>query len=177
MPVRDAIRTLLYEGLLEATSRGVRVTRITRRDLTDAFRVEALLHSLASVMVTERARDADIETLKCLNNEMTSAYQCGDEHFVDEFNERFHRTINQLAESPRLVAAIRVTSVGVQRVFVHKFSSQTPLWLQDHVTILNAMFERDKTSVYERMKIHVERSIENLNMYLQGADNNESQDC
>ena len=63
-PIREALRRLLQENLIEETGKGSVVIGITEADLADIFLVRSKLESLAVEVAVAKAKDEDIARLK-----------------------------------------------------------------------------------------------------------------
>lgn len=63
-PIREALRRLLQENLIEETGKGSVVIGITEADLADIFLVRSKLESLAVEVAVSKAKEEDIARLK-----------------------------------------------------------------------------------------------------------------
>ena len=111
MPVRDALRVLTHEGLL-VTDAGQHtiVAPLSRADLSDSFVIEGMLAGLAAERASRAASDEDLASLDTLHQAMISAASAQDEAALAELNWSFHRSINRLSGSRKLLAAIKSAS-------------------------------------------------------------------
>ena len=72
-PIREALKTLSAEGLVQLSqNRGATVTKLTRRDLEDAFPVMAALEALAGELAARKATPAQIERMQELQSRMVA---------------------------------------------------------------------------------------------------------
>ncbi len=161
MPVRDALRQLVYEGLVESLpGNRLRVAELNRVDLFDMFWMEATVHALATKRATERMGSHldDMAELEKLQTRMTGCSNVGDMLEASRINRVFHRKINLMAESPKLIATLRNVSMGIQGSFI----AEVPAWLQrsieEHGAILDAMREGRSDNAAELMFLHVQAS-------------------
>jgi DNA-binding GntR family transcriptional regulator len=162
VPVRDAFQRLVHEGLLEANASSTRVVGISDRDLDDVFRIEAQLHGLAVRLVVERCSEKDIEALTELNNTMISAQGASDFALVARANTQFHASINRLADSPRLIVALRAVSLGITKEFLSSYPEESGAAIADHRRILAAIRARDADAAAQEAIAHVARSSGDL---------------
>src|SRR5215471_14641778 len=66
-PIREAMTLLEQEGFLRTLPRrGVFIIRKTKREIVEMIQVWAALESMAARLITERASDAEIATLRQL---------------------------------------------------------------------------------------------------------------
>lgn len=167
MPVRDAIRQLQYEGLIVNTDGGHHVVaEQTPQDLTDAYRVEAMVHGLAARRATEMATDGDIDQLEQLHHAMVQAVEDQDLEAVVELNWRFHRQINKMARSAKLMAIIRSVSLSIPRGYLLELPGWASRANLEHEQIVEALRNRDSDRVVDLIVSHIEEAGKNLIRYL-----------
>jgi len=159
MPVRDALRELVHEGLMTLDSaRHIVVAPLSKDDLLDAFTIEGVLTGMAAERASQRASAADLESLDRLHHAMLDAAEQMRQGAMVELNWSFHRTINHLSGSRKLIVALRKVSVDLPRDFLE----QVPEWNvnsnADHARILAAMRAGKHKAAGKSMTEHVVQS-------------------
>jgi DNA-binding GntR family transcriptional regulator len=109
-PVREAMRRLAAEGLLRfVPNQGVYVTAWSDQDSDDIFELRALLEGYGARLAADKATDADISSLQSLAKsqyreavERTPGYL----ERVADLNTRFHKKLQDVANSARLKATL-----------------------------------------------------------------------
>ncbi|MDL4815829.1 GntR family transcriptional regulator [Actinomadura opuntiae] len=104
-PVREALRRLQSDGLVQGTGRGVVVNALGAERLGHAYEVRAALEALTAELAADRQRAgrvppaelADLERDALLLEEVTAA---GDLDRAVALNREFHRGIAELAGNP-----------------------------------------------------------------------------
>jgi DNA-binding GntR family transcriptional regulator len=158
-PVREAIRVLASEGLVEvAARRGASVLRLTGQEARETIEVRALLEGHNARLA---ARHRDQETIRRIEKVLargTRAVAAGRFDQLMELNQDFHR---------ELYAAGRNTVLGdlVQKLRERTamlFSPMDParqahLW-QDHAAILRAIIDGDERAAAALAAEHVMRA-------------------
>lgn len=110
-PVREALRSLVADGLVRSAGRGVEVVALDTAALRDAYRVRAALEALTAELAAERqsegliapaeltalAADADLTEEATVDGRFTEAVA---------YNRRFHGRIAALAGNPPAQAAL-----------------------------------------------------------------------
>lgn len=103
-PVRDAVRRLAAEGLLCINPhKQAYVPVLTRSDMAEIYRILASLEGLAAFLAVPKMRTRDLEALHALHRQMEGNLT------PDEWvalNVRFHGTLCDCADSPRLFGII-----------------------------------------------------------------------
>jgi DNA-binding GntR family transcriptional regulator len=147
MPVRDALRELLYDGtVMSDGARTVVVAPLSRSDLIDSFQIEGLLNGLAARMATPRASAEDFEILTSLHKQMLASNKAGKHEKMAQLNWQFHRHINRLAGSRKLLSASKTNT--------------------EHAQIIAAMKARDPAKAESLMEAHLTESGKGLADFL-----------
>lgn len=173
MPVRDALRTLVQEGLMLAYGgRHVLVAPLSRGDLLDAFMIEGVLTGLAAERASERATGEELDLLENLHHGMLDAADQGEQKQMVALNWSFHRNINRLAGSRKLLVSLRQVSLDLPRDYLESVPSWNAQSNREHAEVLAAMRERRHTDARQLMQEHVIASGRGLVAYLeeQGLD-------
>jgi len=167
MPVRDALRELVYGGLLEQDGSGhAVVVPLKRSDIIDAFTIEGMLSGFAVRKATPNATPEDMAELHSLHDRMLATIAGTDRSDMAQLNWEFHRKINRLSHSKKLLSAISVVSLDVPRDYLSEF----PLWAEksnsEHEGILRAMEAGDDREAERLMNEHFVESGIALAEYL-----------
>lgn len=167
MPVRDALRQLTYEGFLVTDEGGHSVVaRLHEQDLLDIYVIEGLLHGLAARRVAEQANEEKLADLGERHRQMVAAQDDDDVERMARLNWEFHRRINQLAESPKLSAALRTLALSIPKDYVVEFPRWMPRANKEHGEILEAMASGNGDRAEQLMRSHVEEAGRDLVDYL-----------
>lgn len=148
MPVREALRRLVAEGALEAsTQRPVRVPALSLQRLDDIHRARLLVEGHAAEQAAARADAALLAALARADRAFTQAVQTGDVDAELQANQRFHFTLYEAAQSPTLMAMIRslwLQSGPYVRVAVehHRPDAEAPRTFHHHA-LMEALQRRD----------------------------------
>ncbi len=161
-PVREALRRLAAEGLVDVSlNRGASVARWGSADLQEIFDLRTILESDAAKRATTRAGSHVIVVLDEFCQEMEEIFANLDGvmslRSLADLNRRFHSTIIEAAESPRLSSII--DSLTHVPVVMQTFSQYSPhalaRSLQHHREIVDAMRARDASWAESVMRAHI----------------------
>lgn len=168
MPVRDALRQLAYEGFLLSDGGGhAVVARMSRGDIEDTYAIEGTLHGFAARRVAKKASSEEIAELRRRHEEMMLREH--DVAALAELNDQFHRRINHLADSRKLLAALRTLALSIPRDYLVEFPEWAARANCEHAEILAAFEARDGERVEVLMRAHVSEAGSYLVRYLQGC--------
>jgi DNA-binding GntR family transcriptional regulator len=169
MPIRDALRSLIHEGLLvtDAASHTI-VAPLSRDDLRDAYLVEGTLVGLAAERASRNASDTDVDRLDGMHRQIEEATRVKDYHRLGEMNWNFHRNITRLAASRKLLTAIKTVSLDLPRGLTVEAAGWADESNRDHQLIIDALRARKHAQVRKLMTDHIVRSGDRLISYLEG---------
>lgn len=161
-PVREALRRLAAEGLVEVTpNRGANVAQWTPDELREIFTLRAMLEAYAVERATERATAEDLAALDviCERMEAVVARPKTNKSYatIAQINREFHSALARLADSARLDSLIE--SLTIVPVVLQTFRKYSPEALvrssRHHREILDAMRARDAAWAGSVMRAHI----------------------
>lgn len=147
-PVREALRTLRGEGMVEfEPHRGHTVSAFTRSDIEDIFWLQTTIATELARSAAERISDAEIAELEVLNEQFALAVQGGDPDEVEEAEFAFHRVLNRAAGRMKLARFLLHAARNLPpQVYV-----KDPQWggqtVAEHRRLIEALRRRDADAV------------------------------
>jgi DNA-binding GntR family transcriptional regulator len=162
-PVRDALRRLQADGLVQIRGRGeTTVTRLTPQDVDDIFDLRLALERHAAQRSALRVSALQLDHLRELVAAMGRTFK-GD-HYLDypaliRLDGEFHHALIAAARNPRLAAAHRSLAAHVQIARVYYTRRRRPRATHaEHRAILTAHERRDPGAAAEAVHAHVENT-------------------
>jgi len=101
-PVREALRRLEQDGLIERGTRGMQVSRRSPEQILEIYEVRVVLETAAARTAAQRRTDLDLVRLEQLHEAMRSA-SVDDEKLVANTNRRFHEIVWAMSHNKTLV--------------------------------------------------------------------------
>lgn len=152
LPVREALISLSYEGIIEQVARrGAYVTALSRDDIRDHYVVFGMVAGLAAERAATRMTPADLERLDELATRMETGPQGAEQ---DDLNFEFHRVINRASDSRRLVSILG----GLGRLIPHGWFGSHGGWAErahdEHRAIVAALQRRDGSAARRLTEDH-----------------------
>ncbi|WP_036494091.1 GntR family transcriptional regulator [Nocardia sp. BMG111209] len=142
LPVREAVRMLIQEGLLaERSTRGAIVAELTDRDVEDLFEMRFALEVLATRLAARRAGPADIAALRALVDTAAAAVERGDAQAAHRANSDLHDEITRIAGNRFLRAALEPLQGRMHWLFRH-VTDMTEL-VDEHRALVEAIASGD----------------------------------
>jgi DNA-binding GntR family transcriptional regulator len=148
-PVREAIRRLASEGLIEfSSSRRVVVAQVSVADVENAYFVIEVLEGLASCLAAERLNAEGAASLRRLFDRMSSATVDADMDSWIKVDAELHDTIRVIAANPKLSQTANLVYPIIERVrntFLRDGSEPDRLAVatEDHGELVNAILASD----------------------------------
>ena len=155
-PVREAVRRLLQEGLLEARSRqGVQVRRPDLRAALDAYDVRERLEGMAARQAASRASLRDRRELFALLDAVEAAAE-EDEATQVEADLAFHRRVAELSANESLIRALETLAGHVTPLKVHtRDQNAADTTRAQHRAVADAILAGDGDAAETAMRTHV----------------------
>jgi DNA-binding GntR family transcriptional regulator len=167
VPVRDALRQLRAEGLIESNGRtGMAVAELSVLDLEELYDMRVALEPLVARLATPRMRSADIEEMSRQLAAMEAASEPSPAWF--DAHAAFHRSLNDRAGRPRMSALVDQLRGQTER-YIRRYqiiSGRTSELGREHDLIHEAVLDGDADRVgavvAEHLEIVRDRLIEHL---------------
>jgi DNA-binding GntR family transcriptional regulator len=160
--VREAIKTLAQEGLLEVSpNRSPVVTRLDADETAALIDVVASIEALAGELAAARMTEAQTAELGILHYTMLKHRANGVMPDYFKANKAFHRLILECAGNPVLLWVWDLLALRVDRA---RYASN--LWperwdkaMAEHGAILQRLAQRDSAGAAQAMKAHVQNGL------------------
>lgn len=160
-PLREAIRRLEGRRLLERTPNiGVRVAKLSLKDLHEILQVREALEGMACGLAALNMTDEEIGSLDRLLDEHShqKELQVGMGYYQEPKDYDFHFRIVKGSGNSRLIGMLCEDLYDVLRVYRYKSSTKdqrSTKALQEHRDIVQAMRQRDAALAESRMREHI----------------------
>lgn len=157
-PVRDALRRLSAEGLVDiTTNKGARVVDYPPQDLDHIFQIRAHVEGLAARAAAQTASAEDIDRLEDIATTLKGHAEAGRLDKVYNLNAEYHATLNGLAGSavvPATVGSLIHASVLLKTL--HAFDDAAMRRsVNHHLEIVAALRARDPDWAEAVMHAHL----------------------
>jgi DNA-binding GntR family transcriptional regulator len=166
VPVREAVRRLVADGLVETVPRwGVRIPIDTEEKVRDRYFMRETLELAAVRRVRERgdaAMRAQLQALAGRCDEIANAPE-GDPRHYAQAHYAFHAQFVQDTGSPLLSEALNrlnlrsLLSINASRILGQGIRFRGPY----HQTLLAAIFGPDEATALEAVREHIRTGLEN----------------
>ena len=160
-PLREALKVLAVEGLVTMkVRRGAYVTEMSHDDVTQVYRVLALLESDAAGEVAARASADELAALQALHDRLERQVRQRDAFFAT--NEAFHFKLLEIAGNrwrSQIVADLRKVMKLNRHHSLFK-QGRIAESLAEHRAIMHALAARDGKRAVRLMRDHFDNGLE-----------------
>ncbi|WP_407713055.1 GntR family transcriptional regulator [Comamonas testosteroni] len=160
-PLREALKVLAAEGLVTMKlRRGAYVTEVSRKDISDVYRLLSLLEADAAAEVAGKATDEQLQRLQQTHEELKQNTADAERFFA--LNESFHMQILDIADNRwrnQLVADLR----KVMKLNRHKSlfkQGRIEDSLAEHEAIMQALLQRDPKIAMNAVQQHFANGLD-----------------
>jgi DNA-binding GntR family transcriptional regulator len=162
-PIREAIRQLQSEGLVDVVPRvGTFVRQPSRREIVELFQLKAVLEGLGAQLLAQRGPAAEAELLQVNVADSAAAVEAGDVERYAELVHEFHSLIVQGADSHQLTAHYHslMNQLAYHRIVVTTLQHPGRLRasLAEHQRVLDRILDKDGFGAEAAMRDHVRSS-------------------
>jgi DNA-binding GntR family transcriptional regulator len=152
-PVREGIRRLQQEGLVEVRPRsGVFVATLSLGEAGDLYQIRAALEGVAAAFAAERMTADEKSHLRSILGRMRTD---GDGEDISQVVDEFHAAIRTAAHSKPLAAVLGQVFVQVSRFRELAFAVDPPTAYEDHSRLLDLIVDGDAATAEQLMRAHV----------------------
>jgi DNA-binding GntR family transcriptional regulator len=163
--LRQALRRLETAGYVTFLSNNeVAVSKLTREDVQDYYRIASVLEGLAARLAVENAQPEEIARLKELHLALKEASQKRDLARYFDANSNFHRFIAEIARNERLYRLIDQLRQEIQktRILSLHLPQRLAYSMREHDQILDAFLKNNAQLAESTMVRHLNNQMETL---------------
>ncbi|HEY8614210.1 MAG TPA: GntR family transcriptional regulator [Roseomonas sp.] len=161
-PVREALRRLEGEGLVESRPRsGTFVAALDDARLIQMGRMRAALEGVAAGLVARQATPETIAALRARLEAIRAATALDDPARLAEANDAFHLALHAITGNALLMRTLRALRAyhHISRVRVLAARDQRDRALEEHATVLARIEAGDAAGAEALMRAHALRSL------------------
>lgn len=157
-PLREAIKTLAAEGLVELLpNRGAIAVELGEDDILNTFEVMAGLEGLSGELAAQRITPEELAEIEAMHYEMKAAYTRRDLSAYYRLNAAIHRAINAAARNPVLTATYQQVNSRLQalRFRSNQDGEKWTRAMQEHDRMIEALQKRDGAALRAELVAHL----------------------
>lgn len=163
-PIREALRRLEQEHIIEESSRGAVVVGITKSDMADIYEIRKRLEGLAARKAAENATEEDIENLRKIVDLQEFYTAKKDADSIKNADTAFHESFYKCSRSPNLyytLIPLHKKAVKYRKASMMN-SSRASDSLAEHKEIFDAIVKRDPDAAEKAALQHVIRARDSI---------------
>lgn len=158
-PVREAIRALASEGLVEVTARrGAAVATMTEHEARETIEVRALLEGQNARLAARRQDKQIIRRIQTVLNKGTAAVAAKRFDQLFDLNQQFHRELAAAGQNTVLGELLQKLRERTAMLFSPADPGRQARSWEEHAAILRAIVEGDERAAATLAAEHVMRA-------------------
>lgn len=157
-PVREAFRSLSEEGLLETIPyKGTRVRPLTHTDIEETYSLRGQLETFAVTRILDSTTPVNLKPLEVICQTMQDRAEAGDIVGLNLEDERFHKTLIELADHALLTSVWTTVSLRVRQIMALRNRQNQNLMevALNHLPIVAALRAHDLLATQVHLARHV----------------------
>jgi DNA-binding GntR family transcriptional regulator len=172
-PIREAIRKLAAEGLVEITPRdGTKISKLTKNDIDEIYEIRDVLESFAAEKAASIITQKEIESLETLLKDSQKALLDKDIKKMAQIDTKIHNLFCKCCKNDRLIQLIEVlcTNITRHRELILKTPDAGKEAIEGHREIITALKKRNKKAIRKSVHEHIMRGREILLEIISGNE-------
>ena len=163
-PIREALRRLEQEHIIEVSSRGILVLGVTAEDLSDIYSMRVEVEPMVAARAASAATDEEIAELRETAELQAYCVSRHDSDRIKRMDSRFHELLYRASHSTVFYDTLLPLHKKVQkfRKTSVENESRADRSLEEHSAILAAIEKRDSAAAYAAMRTHVENAKKHI---------------
>jgi DNA-binding GntR family transcriptional regulator len=162
-PVREAIRKLELEGLVEMLPRkGAHIADLSVKDIMDVLEVRATLDGLATSLSASRISEEEIKELKHIHSQFINYVEKENLQGSIKKDVEFHDIIYRSSRNDKLIQISNNLREQIQRfrvIYIKDYSSSREL-IREHNEIIDAIISRSSDMAMKSAQSHIKKQEE-----------------
>jgi DNA-binding GntR family transcriptional regulator len=169
-PVREALRRLEQDGLVEPGARGMRVRTRSVEEILEIYDVRITLEATAARWAADRRTELDLVRLRRAH-ELMEQTDATDGAAMAESNRRFHETVWAAGHNAALVDTLRTLNAHLVRYPATTLTrgSRWQTALHEHARLITAITDRDAAAAATIAEEHMAAARE-IRLRMAGED-------
>lgn len=174
MPVREAIRELAKDGLIDVSpGRGAFVRRLSVSEVRDTYEARQAIEGMTAYLAAKRGITPELLAIRAVFRNFHDDPAGADLAAVQQAGDDLHRAIADAARNPelaRILDSLQAQITLTLRMAADHNPGRIPVSMHEHIGILDAIEAGDADEARTRMERHLARGFEaRLQLYNQSA--------
>ncbi len=172
-PVREAVKKLSDEHLVDVIAQsGTKASLIDRHEVEQSFIIRRALEMESAAQAAPRMTDKHADALSDLLHNHSRAIERRDFEEAIAIDDRFHRTIAEISDLPRLWRTIEISKAQLDRCryMMLPRAGEAEATLEQHREIIRALMSKDPERARAAMASHLGKAYGNTAKVLESDE-------
>ncbi|MGY0694254.1 GntR family transcriptional regulator [Virgibacillus sp. FSP13] len=167
-PVREALRMLIQDGLLNYNDGFVRVYQPTVQDVVEIFQCRESLETLAISLAIKNIADEERKKLAINLKETSKAFANDKGMELGKLDQQFHDIIITASKNKQLMELLDVIRTKIHYMRTSMVNGDFyPSFVEEHERIYQILLEGNEEEAKKIMKKHINKGLEGVLMHIQ----------
>jgi DNA-binding GntR family transcriptional regulator len=160
-PVREALRKLEAEGLVDHSGSRLVVRAFSEQDLTELFFVREALEGMAARLAAENGTPSEIAEIRELLDDMETVRRRGDLGALRRLTGEFHQLVCRTSHNNRLLQSLKALLDSARQIQTSTLygEGRAAAALQEHRDLVAAIAARDGDEAEKLARAHRRRTL------------------
>lgn len=171
-PIREAMRMLLQDGLVDQKGAYTYVLDLTVEDAIDLYLCRERLESLAARLAAQNMSQTDQHQLEAILDQSKAALESNHRPELVTLNTQFHDLIVRASGNGQLIQLLNVISAKTVylRNCILKHFTRSDDFIKEHENIVDAIWKQDADQVEGLMKQHIQNDLQAICTFFENKD-------
>ncbi|WP_106497965.1 GntR family transcriptional regulator [Lentibacillus sp. Marseille-P4043] len=166
-PVREALRMLIQDGLLNYNDGFVRVYQPTVQDVVEIFQCRESLETLAISLAIKHISDEEQKQLATNLKETSQAFANDKSMELGKLDQQFHDIIITASKNKQLMELLDVIRTKIHYMRTSMVNGDFyPSFVEEHERIYQILLEGNEEEAATIMKKHINKGLEGVLMHI-----------
>jgi DNA-binding GntR family transcriptional regulator len=159
-PIREALRRLVSDGLVEVVSGGVMVIELDKQQVRELYSLRETLEGTAARLAAMHASAGELDLMQELLG--AAAASSDDPAQIAQVNRAFHRAIHDAAHNRYVTQAINqlYDSLALLPGTTFETPGRAAAAQKEHLAILKAIRARDADAAEHHSRLHIQAAAQ-----------------
>jgi DNA-binding GntR family transcriptional regulator len=172
-PIREALRLLMQDGLVQATASGQIVHPMTIENIQEIYECRMMVEPFAASLASQRIKHDEISILYSHIEQAETCFAAGNIDGTIEANSNFHNSIVQFSHNQLVYSTFKIIDnlVIVSRNIEMKVHQRRPDYLNDHREMVRLMEAGKSGALQDLVLEHIKTDWKYFKMCSESTEN------
>ena len=171
-PIREALRKLEQEGLIEQKQNQLFVKQYSAKEVIDVYQCRKALESMAASLVVNTITEADQKVFVQILEDTRQSLIDNDQQEIINNNTKFHKKLVTLSNNSALIDVLDglESKILFYRNTIFRKYFRDASFLEEHEEIFRAVISGDRNKAKQAMEKHIDADIKAFSKHMKTTE-------